>query len=253
MHETDALRVLHTFDSDDDFAALRDEVGQLRDEPGCRTAELYTSVSPDDRFHALTAVWASEAEFDAWWDRARHGEYPTLFALVAENDPDDADVDRAGTEIYRQTSFALRDGVWVPEASDEKARTIFWPARGPVRVLIQNAVGTSDAMYAKIRAEVIDTRREEGCVEYAWLENIDLPGHLLLVEVWADQTLYDRHWTLRQRTAAFVGDNLRKPADPERGPVSREFYRYQDFRHHYDRWLPVDPDAHATAIMWPAG
>ena len=62
----------------------------------------------------------------------------------------------------------------------------------------------------------------------------------------------DRHWTLRQRTAAFVGITF-VSGRPLHGPASREFHRYQDFRRHYDRWLPVDSDAHATAIMWSAG
>ena len=253
MSGTTPLRVLHTFDNAAGFDELPEEVARLRSVPGCASAELYSSVTPGDDFHALTALWSSEDTFDAWWDTVRKGDFPSIRRLVAEPDEGNPEIDRSGTEFYPQTPFALRDGTWVPEAFDEKARTIFWPARGPVRVIIQNAVEATDARYAKIRTEVLDTRREEGCLEYAWLENIDLPGHLLLLEVWIDQIRYDRHWTLRERTAAFVGDNLREPATPARGPVSREFYRYPDFRHHYDRWLPVDPDAHATAIMWPAG
>lgn len=246
------VRTLHTFDRAEDPDALRAETAALREVPGCSSAELYTSLSPEDEFHAFTTIWESEADFDAWWATVRTGASPEIFTLLATDDPADPDLDRAGSEFYPRTPFALREGVWVPEAADENARTIFWPARGPVRVIIQNAVDASDAMYAKIRAEVVDTRREEGCLEYAWLENVELPGHLLLLEVWSDQIIYDRHWELRRRTAAFVGDNLRTPTTPKRGPISREFYRYHDFRHHYDRWLPADPSAHATAIIWPA-
>lgn len=105
-------------------------------------------------------------------------------------------------------------------------------------------------MYAKIRAEITETRREDGCEVYTWFENVELPGHLRLLECWADQVLYDRHWHLRLASAAFHGDPLRVPARPERWLVSREFYREQQFRHHYHRWLPKDPSA-ATTLESP--
>ena len=126
------------------------------------------------------------------------------------------------------------------------------PAGGPVRIIIQNAVQATPAMYDRIRAEIAETRREEGCAQYAWYESVDRPGHVLLLEVWADQVFYDRNWALRGATAAFVGDNLRTPAEPQRGPWAREFYRWQEFRHHYDRWLPADPGSYATTVSWPA-
>lgn len=235
------LRVLHEFDGPTD--GLADEVAALRDQPGCVSAELYATLAPGEADQALTLLWASEEEYWALWDRMLAGAFPVLFGLVSLG---------RDSEFYLRTPFALRDGAWVPEASDDQARRIFWPARGQVRIIITNAVDATPAMYDKIRAEIVDTRREQGCQQYAWYENLDLPGHLLLLEVWADQVVYDRHWALRLATARFAGDNLRRPATPRRGPVSREFYRRQVFRSHYDRWLPADPSAHAVTIAFPA-
>ncbi|SDB80575.1 Antibiotic biosynthesis monooxygenase [Raineyella antarctica] len=244
------LRVLHEFADADDLAALRAVAEQLRQEPGCASAELYATLAEGEDRLALTMLWDDEAAYDEFWARALAGEHPALVTpLTGGTGPDDI----ASTEFYRRATFALRAGTWVPEHADEGTRKIFWPAGGPVRIIIQNAVHATEAMYDKIRAEIAETRREEGCLDYGWYEDVDLPGHLLLLELWADQVVYDRHWALRGATAAFVGDNLRVPAEPQRGPVAREFYRWQDFRHHYDRWLPADPDAYATTVLWPAG
>lgn len=243
------LRVLHEFGEDADRQALLEETSRLREEPGCASAELYATLAADETELALTMLWETEAAYDAFWARALAGGYPALVGPVTGTSDED---ETAVTEFYRRSTFALREGVWVPEDSEESTRKIFWPAAGPVRIIIQNAVQASEAMYDRIRAEIAETRREEGCLEYAWYENVDLPGHLLLLELWADQVIYDRHWHLRGATAAYVGDTLRVPAEPQRGPVAREFYRWQDFRHHYDRWLPAHPAAYATTVSWPA-
>ena len=243
------LRVLHEFGDASDLEALRAEPAALREEPGCTSAELYATLADGESELALTMVWETEQAYDAYWARALAGAHPTLVGLVTGGvGPDDTTVN----EFYRRSTVALRDGVWVPEDSDQSTRKIVWPAGGPVRIIIQNAVLATPAMYDKIRAEIAETRREEGCAEYAWYESVDLPGHLMLLEVWADQVFYDRHWALRGATAAFVGDNLRTPAEPQRGPWAREFYRWQEFRHHYDRWLPADPGTYATTVSWPA-
>lgn len=246
------LRVLHEFDDPTVLGPLGTELVAIRNEPGCATAEVYASLVAGEDFYALTMLWENEAAYDDFWKRALAGGHPVLVGLVTTAAAADPQDDRASTEFYRQEPFAFRGGRWVPEADDEASRTIFWPAAGPVRIIIQYAVQGSDAMHAAIDAEVAETRREEGCLEYAWLENVELPDHLLLLELWADQVVYDRHDAMRAATAGFRGPTLRTPTDPTRGPVSREFYRYQDFRHHYDRWQPEDPAAYAQAIIWPA-
>ncbi len=246
------LRVLHEFDDPTVLGPLADELAAIRDEPGCASAEAYASLVAGEDFSAATMLWETEAAYDAFWGRVLTGAYPTLAGLVTGDHLGDPQEDPTATEFYRRERFAVRGGRWVPEDADESARRIFWPAAGPVRIIIQYAVERSDAMYAAIDTEVAETRREQGCLEYAWLENIDLPGHLLLLELWGDQVVYDRHDALRAATADFRGPTLRTPTDPQRGPVSREFYRHQDFRHHYDRWLPVDPSAYAQAVFWPA-
>jgi quinol monooxygenase YgiN len=245
------LRVLHEFaipdpgaETSDTAADITAETARMRSEPGCVTAELYRMLEPAHvPDHALTSVWASEPDYWRFWEKVLKGSYPALNALLTD--------DEAATEFYARSAFKLIDGVWGPEDLVGERR-IFWPARGPVRIIIETAVEATDAMYAKIAAEMAETRREDGCQTYGWYENVELKGHLLLLEVWADQVQYDRHWHLRLASAAFVGDNLRRPATPQRGLVSREFYRQQQFRHHYDRWLPSDPMAAATTIEFPA-
>lgn len=244
------IRALHEFavSNQGEAAAspqdLTGEIARMRSEPGCVTAELYRMLEPvrlPD--HALTSLWADEAAFWAFWEKLLSGAYPALAGLLGGDD--------AATEFYARTPFKLEDGVWIPEEPTGQRR-IYWPARGAVRIIIETAVTASDAMYAKIAEEVAETRREDGCETYAWFENVELAGHLLLLELWSDQVIYDRHWHLRLVSADFRGDTLRYPASPQRGLVTREFYRQQTFRHYYDRWLPTDPAAAATTVEFPA-
>lgn len=234
------LRVLHEFPGP--VPGLADEVEALRAEPGIASAELYATLAAGEDAHALVLLCETEEHYWALWDRVLAGAHPTYRAAATAHD----------AEFYARTPFALTGPAWVPEGADAATRRIFWPARGEVRIIITNAVQASAAMYDKVRTEIADTRREGGCRSYAWYESVVGDGHLLLLEVWADQVTYDRHWALRGATASFVGDNLRTPAPPSRGLASREFYRRQVFRSHYDRWLPADAAEHGTAIHYPA-
>lgn len=241
------LRVLHVLDNpyDDPRDPLLIEIAGLRDEPGCVSAEIYKTLAEGEEVYALTSIWESEEAYATFWTTAMTGDgYETLTHMVTR--------DETVTEFYQRVEYALTDGVWQVAGRDKSHQRVFWPASGEVRIIIQNAVNASDEMYAKIRGEIAETRREEGCLEYAWCENVELPGHLLLLETWANQVIYDRHWQMRGDTAEFCGDNLRRPAEPQRGPVSREFYRRQVFRHHYDRWMPADPMAYSQTIIYPA-
>ncbi|MGO4958094.1 putative quinol monooxygenase [Luteococcus sp. Sow4_B9] len=241
------LRVLHTIHDLAEPEPLVIQLGAIREIEGCDSAELYKGLDPDETFHAVTMTWEDEQSFDAFWARVLDGEFPEYLRLV-EGAADESGV----TELYRCERFALKNGAWQPEEAAETGRAIMWPARDQVRVIIQNAVQASDAMYVKIRQEIIDTRREVGCLSYTWCENVEMPGHLLLEEVWADQVVYDQHWALRLHIADFIGDNLRTPATPQRGPLAREFYRRQVFEHHYNRWQPTTASEFSGTIVWPA-
>lgn len=241
------LRTLHTFVELADEKPLLGELAAIRGLEGCDSIELYKGLASDETFHVLTSTWADEAAFDAFWARVLVGEFAETKRLLEGHAPETDE-----NEFYRCERFALVDGAWTPEAANRPGRSILWPARGEVRIIIQNAVQPTPAMYDKIRTEIADTRREMGCLAYTWCENVELPGHLLLEEVWVDQAIYDAHWALRQHIAEFLGDNLRTPATPQRGPLAREFYRRQVFEHHYNRWQPITADAFSHTIVWPA-
>lgn len=229
------LRVLHTF-APERAEQVQADVAALREEDGCVSAELYRSQD----LGAIACLWRDEPAYWAHWARViDSGIVPELRTLV----------DEASTEFYRQEPYVLDAGKWVPAAPPEAERRIFWPARGAVRIIIQGAYNYTPE---PTRAEVIATRREPGCEQYDWLENIDLPGHLMLLEVWTDQAIYDRHWQLRRDTVEYRGDSGRTPRPMERGEAVREFYRQQAFAPHYDRWLPAATEEVATTVTWPA-
>ncbi|MDA4109386.1 antibiotic biosynthesis monooxygenase [Mycolicibacterium holsaticum] len=234
------LRVLHEYQAGD-HTQLLEETTRMRGEVGCRSAELYRSIGSAASF-ALATVWEDEPAYWRWWAGVVGGSYPNLFSLVSTGQP---------SEFYHQQGFQLADSVWAPADLDEGARKIFWPARGPVRIIIETAFEASEALRGGLLADVAETRREPGCVAYDWLENVELPGHLLLLELWSDQVIYDRHWAIRLSTAGFRG-NPPPMVAPQRGALTAEFYRHQQFRHQYDRWMPDEVSLYATAVSWPA-
>lgn len=236
------LRVLHDFTGPVERDLLVRSAGALRSSVGCVSAEAYASVTGDEHV-ALTALFESEQDYWTVWDAA--AKVDDLRAVL--DDPQ-----RCVTEFYQRTDFAVADGIWAPVAADRAARRIFWPANGQVRIIIEYAVQPNDRMRALAVREIADTRHEPGCLQYDWLESLEVPEQLLLLEVWSDQVIYDRHSQKRVDTAAYRGDSLRKVAEPKRGVASREFYRRQCFSPQYDRWLPADVAGYSASVHWPA-
>lgn len=235
------LRVLHEFTD----PALVDEIvaaaDRLRDTPGCASAEVYRTLADEDHW-ALTEIWDSEDDYARHWDRIVAGEEPALREIAV----------RGSTEFYARAPYALVGARWVPEGEDETARRIFWPARGALRIIIQNAYEPEPTMREATRAEIDETRREPGCLAYAWMENVEVPNHLMLLEVWSDQLIYDRHWEGRLRSVELRGDSGRRATAPSRGPVSREFYRQQRFQAQYGAWQPAEVGEWAASVSWSA-
>lgn len=237
------LRVLHDITGRVDRPRLVEAAAALRDAPGCVSAEVYASMIGDDHT-ALTMVFERESDYWSAWSNA-----PQAYADLHDVLTDD---DLCVTEFSLVTSFGIADGVWAPADADRDARRIFWPARGEIRIAIQYAVEPNDEMRALVRPEVIETRREPGCLQYDWMESLELPEHLLLLEIWSDQVIYDRHAQKRVDTAAFRGDSKRRRTEPQRGITSLEFTRRQTFQLQYDRWMPADVADYSASIHWPA-
>lgn len=62
-------------------------------------------------------------------------------------------------------------------------------------------------------------------------KNGEVKDHLLLLELWRDQRVYDCHCTAEDRA-----DPVRVPS--EYGSYALEFYCHQDLVHHHGRLLP---------------
>lgn len=237
------LRVLHDITGPVDRDRLVAAAVALRAVDGCVSAEVYASIIGDEHT-ALTLVFAHETDYWSVWTSP-----PKAYAALHDVLTDDA---LCVTEFYEIVNFGISDGVWAPADADRSARRIFWPARGQVRIAIQYAVEPNDEMRTLVLPEVTETRREPGCLQYDWMENLELPEHLLLLEVWSDQVIYDRHAQMRVDTAPFRGESKRTRTEPTRGLTSLEFYRRQVFRVQYDRWMPADESGYSASIHWPA-
>ncbi|MDO5700829.1 MAG: antibiotic biosynthesis monooxygenase [Bowdeniella nasicola] len=236
-----SLRILHEFSNLDLLDDLTREAAALRGEENCLSAEVYRAMGGEEH-GALTLIWRDEVSYWALWDRVLTGAYPHLGSLA-----------RSGAisgEFYTRAPYRLSGGRWVPESDAETGRRIVWPARGAVRIIIQGAYETSADMADLTRLEVEETRREHGCLAYAWMANVELADHLMLVELWEDQEIYDHHWEIRTQTADFRGNSGRSPRTPERGLATREFYRHEAFTHLYDRWQPARVEDYSATVVW---
>ncbi|HEY9219649.1 MAG TPA: putative quinol monooxygenase [Phenylobacterium sp.] len=61
---------------------------------------------------------------------------------------------------------------------------------GTVRVPPENLAGLKPHMIEMMTA----TRREDGCVEYSYAEDIAEPGLIRVYEIWRDQAALDAHF-----------------------------------------------------------
>lgn len=219
-------------------AGLLEDIQAVRKLEGCLQAELYKTLSDTDEDHAVAFLFESEAAYVELVSAL--GEYPALRTTVMDGD----------SEIYRQEKYALADGRWVPESGFDGR--LVWPAEGAVSIVIQGAYEPNASMRELTAVEIAETRREPGCEYYAWFENVELDNHLMLLEVWADQVIYDAHWFGRTKTADYRGDSGRAPATPERGEASREFYRQQAFEFQYGRMVPAQVSRYSESVVWTA-
>ncbi|WP_244931381.1 antibiotic biosynthesis monooxygenase [Nocardioides sp. W7] len=242
------LRILHRLTLPATATASATATGRLAAEavaarslPGCREAEAYRSLSSPDQV-AVVQLWEDEDAHDAYAAAVADGAVASLPAELASRD-------EAGTEAYAHEYAAPVEGVWTA-ASQSAGRRIVWPARGAVRIVIQSCFADPDAEAPGLLANEAETRREPGCLEFAWMRGVEDPRHILLLELWESQRIYDQHWLLRRRSGS--GGPARVRAERTFGSNGAEFYRQQEFRLLYDRWLPRAEDAWSTTVDWPA-
>ena len=231
------IRIVHRGATDAPEKLLHD-VASLRQRDGIKQAEAYQTLAVEDEDCAVAILAESVSDYAEIVEKLP--ELPHLHTFVQDGT----------TEIYEQSKYVLADGVWAPEAG--YAARIMWPARGPVSIVIQNAFVENPEMRALTAQEITETRREPGCLYYAWMENLELPNHLMLLEVWADQTIYDHHWFGRMATGEYRGNSGREAATPQRGELTREFYRQQSFEYHYGRLLPEATENYSHSVAWSA-
>jgi len=75
-------------------------------------------------------------------------------------------------------------------------------------VILRAREGQESLLEAELRALVGPTRREDGCLTYELHRGADVPGALLLHEVWASR----EHHKLHTQTPHFLRWNARKDA-----------------------------------------
>lgn len=246
------IRALHelTVDQSRD-AELVEYATRLREEPGCVEAECYRSEEQLDQV-AMVALWEDQYAYAEHWARVLEGRTSghgngqskdlILRAATARQSGE------AGAEFYRHQPYLL-EGTWLPPGHKDREAKICWPASGPVRIICQNSQANVEEITPALLDNARETRREPGCLQFAWLRSIEFPDHMLLLELWHDQALYDAHWLFRIKTGSGALPS-RRPAPRQHGGNGLEFYQHQPFAHLYDRWQPVAPDRWSETVTW---
>jgi quinol monooxygenase YgiN len=240
------IRALHPLPADTDPSEAAGYAQRLRERPGCLEAECYRGIGDQDETF-LVSLWADQRDHDRYWTQvlADSGGDPAdlVYASVRPDAPEPAPA-----EFYTHARFRL-DRVWVAERFAGDPPKIFWPAAGPVRIIIQSSFADPEGALPALVADELATRREPGCLQYLRAQSVEYPEHFLLLELWRDQAVYDAHWQLRLKTGS--GGRKAEPAPRRLGENGLEFYRHQPFRHLYDRWLPADVSRWSETIVWP--
>lgn len=235
------IRVIHhTADFEGAVArkGLLEDIQLIRDRHGVLEAEAFQSLATTDDDLAVTLLLDSEENFS---DLLRDlTDYPSYSHLVINGE----------NEMYVRRSYTLIDGAWAPEVG--ATSRVVWPSAGPVSIYIHGAYEPNEWMHELTAKEISETRREPGCLYYTWFENLELENHLLLLELWQNQKLYDNHWFGRMKTTDYRGDSGRQSRTPLRGEAAREFYRQQRFEFHYGRMLPAAPSDYSETVIWTA-
>ncbi|GAA0717043.1 hypothetical protein Drose_16730 [Dactylosporangium roseum] len=145
------------------------------------------------------------------------------------------------SELYPLTRFTRTDGVWHP--IEEPDHRIGWGNSRPVRVLYAFSAPAESDFANDI--QTLETLREPGCEQFEYFVSVEDPARHLLLELWGDQYLYDRHWDLRLRTGTPPTTTLH-PTD------TVEFYRFAQFDCSYGWWHPTaeGPDLIPGTVRW---
>lgn len=223
------IRIVHRFSNLPD--KLVGELERIRGIAG--DVELYKTMATAEEEYALALLVDSEQTFGDLLDLTSYQEL-----LLGEVE----------TQCYLQKKYMLKNDRWVPEKRPHPV--ISWPLNGPVSIVIQTACQANTEFVPLTAHEIFETRREPGCLHYAWYQNVQEETDLLLLEIWEDSQAYDIHWFGRIRSAEYRGDSGRKPANRTRGEITREFYSYQVFEYQYGRLQPTDLSKMTETVEW---
>lgn len=240
-----SIRALHQLAAgESQNAELVDYVQRARKEPGCMEAECYRSID-DPGSVAIVELWRDQHSYGDYWARVLEdpGQGVVLRAASRHAQGD------SGSEFYRHQYFQ-RDRIWVAVDHQDRTQKVFWPAAGSVRIVIQGSQANVEETLPALLDNARETRREPGCLQFDWLRSVEFPNHMLLLELWGDQAIYDAHWQLRIKTGSGGGGAVREPAPRQQGSNGQEFYRYQPFTHLYDRWVPADVTKWSETVIW---
>ncbi len=240
-----ALRILHRLtlptsaDTDERLAA---EAAATRALPGCREAEAYRGLSPPDEV-AVVQLWEDEDAHDAYAAAVAAG---TCASLPAEpGGPGRGRHRGLPARVRRPGRRRLDRRLAGRGPTDRLARARGRADRDPVLLRRRRRGGPGPA-----RERGRDPAR-------ARLPGVRLaargrgpPAHPAAGVCGSPSGAYDQHWILRRRTGS--GGPARQRAERAHGSNGAEFYRRQEFRLLYGRWLPRDDDAWSTTVDWPA-
>jgi quinol monooxygenase YgiN len=117
-----------------------------------------------------------------------------------------------------------------------------------IRAVISFTCPTPEAAEAELRIRTDRCQQteaeEDGCLQFEVYRSVMNPEKFVLVELWASEEAFDRHWRLNRS-----GTRPPNPSTPGRTSTA-EFYKQTLFTQVDGVWTAADANARTEGIRW---
>lgn len=236
-----------------DHEDLLAHTGAARSSPGCEESECYRGFEFSENV-TIVELWSDEFAYSDHWRKLVEDGTPwnTILRSSAERS-----YAQNGCEFYWHQHYSTVQGVWIPPEDHERSSVLMWPGGAQVRIIGQSTRGQVQETLPQLVAYSEETRKEPGCLQFEHYQSIEpgAEGDTVNLELWTDQVIYDRHYSLRYKSMAAGavrasgGRNMERPARAL-GANGFEFYQCVRFTHLYDHWRPEDVYRWSETVRW---
>lgn len=248
-----AIRVIIQNNSPRSQEGFGDRDAHAKAHSGCLQYEFYQSLEFPENV-AQVELWDSVASFEAHWSELLGaGERLSVLGSAPEeicapfhqglpSTPRRGGVN--GVEMYQHASYTQQDDVWVPMQESDRPRSVRWPARSGIRIMVMSCLPPDRRDH--LLPGALATRQEKGCLQFEYFQSTSDENRLLLAELWDSPRSYDDHFLLRIRQ--------RRETPPSTAPMPTglefEWYQHTYYARCGTAWQPEEIGERMSTVWW---